>query len=79
MTKEAIKEFSRCDKVLARLIAKVGPCTMEVKSRRTPFQALVRAVTYQQVDERRSERNQSIIAAGRQKRRQPVILTEILK
>jgi hypothetical protein len=52
---------------------------MEVKSRRTPFQALVRAVTYQQVDERRSERNQSIIAAGRQKRRQPVILTEILK
>ena len=50
MTEEAIRELSRCDKVLARLISKVGPCTMEVKSRRTPFQALVRAVTYQQLN-----------------------------
>lgn len=49
MTPEAIEHLSRSDKTLARLIKKVGPCTMKIKSRRTPFAALVSAVTYQQL------------------------------
>jgi DNA-3-methyladenine glycosylase II len=49
MTAEAIEHLSRSDKVLARLIKKVGPCTMKLR-RRTPFVALVSAVTYQQLN-----------------------------
>jgi len=50
MTPEAIEHLSRSDKMLARLIKKVGPCTMKIKNRRTPFAALVSAVTYQQLN-----------------------------
>lgn len=50
MTPQALRELSRADKVLGRLISKVGPCTIELQPRRTPFQALVRAVTYQQLN-----------------------------
>ena len=49
MTLEAIEHLSRSDKKLARLIKKVGPCTMKLR-RRTPFVALVSAVTYQQLN-----------------------------
>jgi len=49
MHAEAIAHLSAADKVLARLIKKVGPCTMELK-RRQPFQALVTAVTHQQLN-----------------------------
>lgn len=49
MTPEAIKHLCRTDKSLARLIKKVGPCTMKLR-RRTPFIALVSAVTYQQLN-----------------------------
>lgn len=34
---------------MARLIGKVGPCTLEIKSR-SPFEALVTAVTHQQLN-----------------------------
>jgi DNA-3-methyladenine glycosylase II len=50
MTPEALEHLCRSDKLLARLIKKVGPCTMKIKSRRTPFVALVSAVTYQQLN-----------------------------
>ena len=50
MTPEAIEHLRRSDKMLARLIKKVGPCTMKIRSRRTPFVALVSAVTYQQLN-----------------------------
>jgi DNA-3-methyladenine glycosylase II len=49
MTAEAIEHLCRSDKTLARLIRKVGPCTMKLR-RRTPFAALVSAVTYQQLN-----------------------------
>jgi len=49
MTAEAIEHLCRSDKILARLIKKVGPCTMRLR-RRTPFAALVSAVTYQQLN-----------------------------
>jgi DNA-3-methyladenine glycosylase II len=50
MTPEAVEHLCRSDKMLARLIKKVGPCTMKIRSRRTPFVALVSAVTYQQLN-----------------------------
>jgi DNA-3-methyladenine glycosylase II len=50
MTELAIQHLTRADKVLARLIRKVGPCTLRPKSRRPPFQALVRSVTFQQLN-----------------------------
>ncbi len=50
MTPEAVEHLCRADKLLARLIKKVGPCTMKIRNRRTPFAALVSAVTYQQLN-----------------------------
>jgi DNA-3-methyladenine glycosylase II len=50
MCPEALQHLSRADKILARLIAQVGPCTIKLRKRFTPFQALVRAVTYQQLN-----------------------------
>ena len=50
MTAEAIQHLCEADRILAKLIRKVGPCTMKPKSRRAPFEALVRAVTFQQLN-----------------------------
>ena len=50
MNDQAVEHLRCADKVLARLIKKVGPCTLVPKRRRTPFQALVRSVTYQQLN-----------------------------
>jgi len=50
MTPEAIQHLTRADKTRAKLIRKVGPCRLEPKSARSPFQALVRSVTFQQLN-----------------------------
>ncbi|HEY2082607.1 MAG TPA: DNA-3-methyladenine glycosylase [Verrucomicrobiae bacterium] len=50
MTPEAVEYLCRADKSLARLIKKVGPCTMKPHRQRTPFVALVTAVTHQQLN-----------------------------
>jgi DNA-3-methyladenine glycosylase II len=50
MTPEAVAHLCAADKTLARLIRKVGPCTLKLRSRQAPFQALVRAVTHQQLN-----------------------------
>jgi DNA-3-methyladenine glycosylase II len=50
MTPEAVEHLRRSDKTLARLIKKVGPCKMKPHTRRTPFVALVTAVTHQQLN-----------------------------
>src|ERR1051325_6403559 len=50
MTPEALAHLSRTDKTLARLIKRVGPCTMKPVRRRAPFIALVTAVTHQQLN-----------------------------
>lgn len=39
----------------ARLVEQVGPCTLEFKAAREPFEALVRAVAYQQLHARAAE------------------------
>ena len=49
MTEEALRHLSEKDKVLARLIKKVGPCPI-VPKKRSPFQALVQSVVYQQLN-----------------------------
>ena len=50
MTVEAVRHLCGADKTLARLIKKVGPCTLKPRSRRSPFESLVKAVTYQQLN-----------------------------
>ena len=50
MTKEVLLCLSRADKTLGRLIKKVGPCTLQPRNHRTPFQALVQSVAYQQLN-----------------------------
>ncbi len=50
MTAEAVEHLCRSDKSLARLIKKVGPCKLKPHKRRSPFIALVTAVTHQQLN-----------------------------
>jgi DNA-3-methyladenine glycosylase II len=50
MTPEALQHLIRSDKVLGRLIKRVGPCTLKPRLRRSPFESLVRSVTYQQLN-----------------------------
>src|SRR4051812_43937777 len=49
MTEAAIQHLSSADKVLATLIARVGQCRLTPDAKRSPFQALVEAVAYQQL------------------------------
>lgn len=50
MTLEAAEHLIAVDKVMARLIRRVGPCALKPKPRRSPFEALVSAVTHQQLN-----------------------------
>ena len=50
MTEEAVEHLISVDKTLARLIRRVGKCTLKPRTTRTPFQSLVRAVAYQQLN-----------------------------
>ncbi|MFO1488067.1 MAG: DNA-3-methyladenine glycosylase [Verrucomicrobiota bacterium] len=50
MNAEAIRHLCAADKILARVIRQVGACTLKPKRRRSPFEALVTAVTHQQLN-----------------------------
>jgi len=50
MSPEALDYLRRADRTLARLIRKVGPCTLKPRTRRSPFESLVRSVAYQQLN-----------------------------
>ena len=50
MNAAAVAHLVRSDKILARLIRKVGPCALKPTPALTPFQTLVRSVTYQQLN-----------------------------
>jgi DNA-3-methyladenine glycosylase II len=50
MTPEALDHLRRSDAVLARLIGAVGPCLLKPRQRRSPFEALVQSVVYQQLN-----------------------------
>lgn len=55
MTPEAVTYLCRADKTLAKLIKKVGPCRLSPQTKRAPFQALVRSVTFQQLNGKAAE------------------------
>jgi DNA-3-methyladenine glycosylase II len=55
MTDEALRHLKKADPVLGRVMAAVGPCTLTVQSRRTPFESLVRAVSHQQLHGKAAE------------------------
>jgi DNA-3-methyladenine glycosylase II len=50
MSDQAIKHLTKADKVLGRLIKKVGPCQWKPDRRASPFQSLVHAVAHQQLN-----------------------------
>jgi DNA-3-methyladenine glycosylase II len=50
MTEEAIRHLSKNDKVLARLIKKIGPCDWKPRRHRSPFETLVTSVAHQQLN-----------------------------
>ena len=50
MTSEATAYLCRVDPTLRRLIATIGPCTLKPRDRRSPFEALVQAVVFQQLN-----------------------------
>jgi len=55
MNAKAIEHLRRADRTLARLIKQVGPCRLKPQTRRAPFQALVRSVTFQQLNGKAAE------------------------
>ncbi len=50
MTERAIQHLRKTDKTLANPIQRVGPCKLVVRHGRSPFESLVRAVVYQQLN-----------------------------
>jgi DNA-3-methyladenine glycosylase II len=49
MTPAALRHLSKTDPIMRALIRRVGPCTIRIRRRWSPFQSLVRAVVYQQL------------------------------
>jgi DNA-3-methyladenine glycosylase II len=50
MTDQAVKHLAKNDKVLARLIKKIGPFEWKPRKHRSPFQTLVQSVAHQQLN-----------------------------
>lgn len=50
MTEQALAHLVKMDKTLAKLIGRVGPCTLVPRNKRSPFESLVRSVVYQQLN-----------------------------
>ena len=49
MHERAIQHLTANDQILARIIAKVGPCRLRPDRKQSPFEALVEAVCHQQL------------------------------
>ena len=49
MTDQAVEFLTAADARLAKLVRRIGPCTLKPKVRRPPFEALVQSVVYQQL------------------------------
>jgi len=50
MSEKAIAHLSKADKILGRLIKKVGPYTWKPNKRLSPFETLVKSVAHQQLN-----------------------------
>lgn len=48
-TRRAVRHLKHADARLAELMSRVGPCRLMLRPAPTPFEALLRAVTYQQL------------------------------
>lgn len=55
MTPQALEHLSQTDRVMRGLIRRIGPCTLTPQRRRSPYEALVRAVAHQQLNGRAAE------------------------
>ena len=55
MNEPARQHLRRKDKILARIIKQVGPCPLAPRRHVTPYQALVKSVTYQQLNGQAAE------------------------
>ncbi len=55
MNQPALAHLRRVDKVLARVIKQVGPCPLAPRRGVPPYQALVKSVTYQQLNGKAAE------------------------
>jgi len=55
MVRTAEQHLWRVDPVMRRLIRKVGPFTLAPRAGRTPFEALARAIAYQQLHDKAAE------------------------
>ena len=55
MNEPALAHLRRADKVLARVIKQVGPCPLAPRRGVPPYQALVKSVTYQQLNGKAAE------------------------
>lgn len=55
MFDRAEQHLTQCDEVMRALVARIGPCTLQVDSAHSPYEALVRAVAYQQLHGRAAE------------------------
>jgi len=51
----ALQHLLRADKVLARIIKQVGPCPLAPRHGVPPYQALIKSVTYQQLNGKAAE------------------------
>lgn len=54
-TDPAIAHLSAQDDDLARIIAQVGPCGLQPKAQREPYEGLIRSIAYQQLHARAAE------------------------
>ena len=52
---KTVRHLAACHPALAALIGRVGPCRLSVARQRTPYEALVRAIAYQQLHARAAE------------------------
>lgn len=58
----AVTHLSAVDPVMKRLITEIGPCTLQPRIGRSPFESLARAIAYQQLHDKAAE---SILARFR--------------
>ena len=49
-TNEAMRHLTKTDPVMKRLIRTSGPCQLQPKRRRSPFESLARAIAHQQLN-----------------------------
>jgi len=55
MIHPGVRHLSNVDPIMRRLIRRIGPCTLELRRRQTPYETLVRAIAHQQLNGRAAQ------------------------